>query len=70
MTARPSMGFVIDFDDEAGVWYVSDSIPSGVNTASENLDELFSKIAAMTADLLEWHREANVTIRLVPEHDG
>lgn len=41
------------FDDEAGVWYTSDSELFGVNAEGATLDELVAKLPAVISDLAE-----------------
>jgi predicted RNase H-like HicB family nuclease len=44
--------FTVDFDAEAGVWYVCDSTLPGLHTEAETLDALVGKLRDMLPDLL------------------
>lgn len=45
--------FEVDFDHEAGVWYVAESNLPGIHTEAETLDDLVAKLKSMVPDLLE-----------------
>lgn len=45
--------FIVDFDAEAGVWYVCDSNLPGLQTEAESLDILIQKLRVMVPDLLD-----------------
>lgn len=42
-----------EWDDEAGVWYVSDSDVPGLATEASTMDELLRKLRVMVPELLE-----------------
>ncbi|MGQ0484414.1 MAG: DUF1902 domain-containing protein [Hyphomicrobiales bacterium] len=42
----------VDFDAEAGVWYVCDSTLPGLRTEAESLDALVGKLRDLVPDLL------------------
>ena len=44
--------FAVDFDTEAGVWYVCDSTLPGLRTEAESFDALVDKLRIMVPDLL------------------
>jgi hypothetical protein len=44
--------FTVDFDAEAGVWYVRESTLPGLRTEAETLDSLASKLRVMVPELL------------------
>lgn len=44
--------FTVDFDGEAGVWYVCDSTLPGLRTEANSLDTLINKLRIMVPDLL------------------
>ena len=44
--------FTVDFDAEAGVWYICDSTLPGLRTEAESLDALVGKLRDMVPDLL------------------
>ena len=44
--------FTVDFDADAGVWYVRDSTLPGLRTEADTLDALVGKLKVMVPDLL------------------
>lgn len=65
-------------DNEAGVWYVSESDVPGLATEAENFDELCKKILIMVPELLElngWDENNNngsgeVPIEIIASRSG
>ena len=45
--------FVVDFDSDAGVWYVRDSNLPGLRTEARSLDDLVRNLRVMVPDLLD-----------------
>ena len=51
--------FTVDFDGEAGVWYVRDTTLPGLRTEADTLDALVAKLRVIVPDLvaaIDWPR--------------
>jgi ClpX C4-type zinc finger/Domain of unknown function (DUF1902) len=48
---------IVDFDDEAKVWYVKTSDLSGVHAEGETLEQLCGKLPAIVSDLVESNQD-------------
>ncbi len=48
-----SYRFEVDYDTDAGVWYVADSTLPGLVTEAATLDDLVAKLKVVVPDLLE-----------------
>lgn len=54
-----SYRFVIDYDAEAGVWYVCESNLPGLRTEAASLDRLVENLKVLVPDLLDAIDECN-----------
>ena len=66
---RVKLKICLELDEEAGVWYVSESDIPGLATEAATVDELMRKLPVMVQELIELNglpdREGKVPIELL-----
>lgn len=63
-TNAPTVIINASFDDEAQVWYVSDSTYPGLNAEGRSLDRLMKRVREALADLREVNGEGAIGVEL------
>ena len=72
----PRTEFIVraEWDDEAGVWYVSDSDLPGLVAEAETVDALREKViarapelAALNRHLIDWEPDGDIPVHLMAE---
>jgi hypothetical protein len=63
-TNAPTVIINASFDEEAKVWYVSDSTYPGLNAEGRSLDRLMKHVRQALADLREVNGEGSVDLEL------